>query len=116
MKLSVSFGDEATFVVDWDKEVSFFNHYFYLNDKYWQWVAWDVATDLAAVADYSLIYGHINESAIPYDGMGKRFPTPDFKYMFNISSAQIKVCECGAEKTYGKNTGHATWCPLWSKN
>lgn len=24
-------------------------------------------------------------------------------------------CECGAEKTYGKNAHHSHWCPCWEE-
>lgn len=41
----------------------------------------------------------------------------DVSYFVNrysvYESTKGPVCECGAEKVYGKNTTHSRWCPLY---
>lgn len=34
------------------------------------------------------------------------------KWKFNMHSAPKPKCTCGAEKTYGKQTWHSSWCDL----
>lgn len=121
MKLAVYFGiDTIPHVVHWDKPIMDFHHFFKYDDKYWQWTVHDSKPDYFGVkpvsgADQYLLYGKCDIGAIPMDIFGQRQPTPDFRTLFHIYAALKRNCECGAEKVHGKNTGHATWCPLWSK-
>lgn len=120
MKLAVLFGlDTVPFLVDWDKPLMDFHHFFSFDGKYWQWTVHDkdptyMGGKVVPGADQYLLYGKCDIGAVPMDIFGMRQPIPDFKAMFKIFTTS-KVCECGAEKAHGKNTGHATWCPLWSK-
>lgn len=120
MKLAIYFGlDTPAYVVNWDKNLMDYHHYFIFNGLFWQWTMHD--KDATFFGDktlvgisYHLIYGKIHENGIPVDMFGVRFPVLDFKRTYGIIDP-IKKCECGAEKVHGKNTGHATWCSLWSK-
>lgn len=120
MKLAIYFNiDRAPFVVDWDKNLTDFPHNFIYDGKYWQWTMHDTdgkyfGAFAALNVQYHLLYGEIHENGIPTDILGNRYPVPDFKLTFGFTYS-VKKCECGAEKVYGPNTGHATWCPMWSK-
>ena len=35
---------------------------------------------------------------------------------YNEDKPKEKKCECGAEKTYGKNATHTDYCPLYKKS
>ena len=36
-------------------------------------------------------------------------------YQNNNRDMNVKVCECGSEKTYGENDFHSDWCALYIK-
>ena len=120
MKLAVYFGlDTTPFVINWEKALLDFHHYIRFDDCYWDWF---MHTDdptrvninpVPGVTHY-LCYSKCSENEIPLDMFGMRFPVVDFRKTFNFPVVN-KTCECGAEKAHGKNTGHATWCPKWSK-
>ena|ERR1700722_95296 len=118
MKLAIYFGlDTLPYIVGWDKDIMDFHQYVSIDGEDWQWTVHDKdptylgCKPLQGVSHYLLF---CKTKAVPYDIFGQKMPIVDFRAMFGIAS-QWKKCECGAEKVHGKNTGHATWCPLWSK-
>jgi hypothetical protein len=116
MKLFVFFGDETdpktpAHIVDWSKNpVDYYKH-IKMDGKYWEFICYKKA-DITMKADYVLIYGEVRASSIPCDIYGRQ---DIFNFDDMLSFNKGSVCECGAEKVYGKNTGHATWCPLWRR-
>lgn len=120
MKLAIYFGlDTAPYTVSWDKPLLDFHHYLKFDDKYWSWFmhtdnpAGVQINPVPGVSHY-LLYSNCGENGIPYDMFGMRFPVVDFRKTFGFPVIK-KDCECGAEKAHGQQTGHATWCPKWSK-
>jgi len=119
MKLAVYFGlDTTPFVVTWNRDLMDFYHYFNFDDEDWQWAIHDkdstyLGGKVIPEVDCYLLY--TKTKTLPCDINGAKIIVPDFRIMFGIYLSAWKKCECGAEKIYGKNTGHATWCPLWSK-
>lgn len=50
----------------------------------------------------------------------KTFLPPDIslspkQYEIDFELVDVVKCECGSEKTYGKNTAHSSWCPKYKK-
>lgn len=39
---------------------------------------------------------------------------PD-QYEIDFELVDDVKCECGSEKTYGRNTAHSSWCPKYKK-
>jgi hypothetical protein len=70
-------------------------------------------------------------SGLLYDPFGRPISSDDIDDLFedaeelcktvdnlfdNITKRRVPCCECGSEKTYGKNTNlHAFYCPLYRK-
>jgi hypothetical protein len=120
MKLAIYFGlDTVPYVVTWDKSIVDVPPYFYFDNEYWQGqMRHDTAeyfgTKGVTGVDWHILYTKMKAWALPININGVAFPVPDFKALFRIVDS-TKKCECGAETAHGKNTGHATWCPKWSK-
>jgi len=110
MKLSLILGDKQHTVM-WDKDLSDFPHVVQYDKKYWEWVSWDKDPD--GLVDQVLMFGETRESALLVNMFGVLFPVPDLAQMFQLDTVS-GPCECGAEKTHGKNTTHSPWCPKYT--
>ena len=107
MRLKIIFGNESNVEeLSWNKDIQDFPKLIEYKKENYSWFMYDKSED--PWVEYILHFSKVPQYDRDY--FAKALTMDEVRDFWRRTD-----CECGAEKIFGKVTGHSFWCPKWRK-